>query len=164
MKRFLYLITPLLIFTLLFSACSPTEKDNYENTLAYFQIDFINSDFEMTESTSDKADYVRAYKVCVTDKERKKLIEHFKSFENGEFVKIPNAQNNFDILCDTLIEDFGSYKAVSEGYFALYSTTGQMLQAKLNFDTLANFDFDFYRALIFDVDTNTLYIYDYSAT
>ncbi len=164
MKRFLYLITPLLIFTLLFSACSPTEKDNYENTLAYFQIDFINSDFEMTESTSDKADYVRAYKVSVTDKERKKLIKHFKSFENGEFVKIPNAQNNFDILCDTLIEDFGSYKAVSEGYFALYSTTGQQLQAKLNFDTLANFDFDFYRALIFDVDTNTLYIYDYSAT
>lgn len=164
MKRLLYLITPLLIFTLLFSACSPTEKDNYENTLAYFQIDFINSDFEMTESTSDKADYVRAYKVSVTDKERKKLIKHFKSFENGEFVKIPNAQNNFDILCDTLIEDFGSYKAVNEGYFALYSTTGQMLQAKLNFDTLANFDFDFYRALIFDVDTNTLYIYDYSAT
>lgn len=164
MKRLLYLITPLLIFTLFFSACSPTEKDNYENTLAYFQIDFINSDFEMTESMSDKADYIRAYKVNVTDKERKKLIKHFKSFENGEFVKIPNAQNNFDILCDTLIEDFGSYKAVNEGYFALYSTTGQMLQAKLNFDTLANFDFDLYRALIFDVDTNTLYIYDYSAT
>lgn len=164
MKRLLYLITPLLIFALLFSACSPTEKDNYENTLAYFQIDFINSDFEMTESTSDKADYVRAYKVNVTDKERKKLIKHFKSFENGEFVKIPNAQNNFDILCDTLIEDFGSYKAVNEGYFALYNTTGHKLQAKLNFDTLANFDFDFYRALIFDVDTNTLYIYDYSAT
>ena len=118
MKRLLFLITPLLIFTLLFSACSPTEKDNYEYTLAYFQIDFLKSDFEMTESTSDKADYVRAYKVSVTEKERKKLIEHFKSFENGEFVKIPNAQNNFDILCDTLIEDFGSYKAVSEGYFA----------------------------------------------
>ena len=112
MKKLLFLITPLLIFTLLFSACSPTEKDNFENTLAYFQIDFIKSDFEMTESTSDKADYVRAYKVSVTEKERKKLIEHFKSFENGEFVKIPNAQNNFDILCDTLIEDFGSYKAV----------------------------------------------------
>ena len=145
MKRLLFLITPLLIFTLLFSACSPTEKDNFESTLAYFQIDFIKSDFEMTESTSDKADYV-------------------KSFENGEFVKIPNAQNNFDILCDTLIEDFGSYKAVSEGYFALYNTISNKLQTKLNFDTLANFDFDFYRALIFDVDTNTLYIYDYSAT
>ena len=118
----------------------------------------------MTESTSDKADYVRAYKVSVTEKERKKLIEHFKSFENGEFVKIPNAQNNFDILCDTLIEDFGSYKAVSEGYFALYNTEIDKLQTKLNFDTLANYDFDFYRALIFDVDTNTLYIYDYSAT
>lgn len=91
MKRLLFLITPLLIFTLLFSACSPTEKDNFENTLAYFQIDFIKSDFEMTESKSDKADYVRAYKVSVTEKERKKLIEHFKSFENGEFVKIPNA-------------------------------------------------------------------------
>ena len=91
MKRLLFLITPLLIFTLLFNACSPTEKDNYENTLAYFQIDFIKSDFEMTESKSDKADYVRAYKVSVTEKERKKLIEHFKSFENGEFVKIPNA-------------------------------------------------------------------------
>ena len=164
MKRLLFLIAPLLIFTLLFSACSPTEKDNYEYTLAYFQIDFLKSDFEMTESKSDKADYVRAYKVSVTEKERKKLIEHFKSFENGEFVKIPNAQNNFDILCDTLIEDFGSYKAVSEGYFALYNTISDKLQAKLNFDTLANFDFDFYRALIFDVDTNTLYIYDYSAT
>ena len=91
MKRLLFLITPLLIFTLLFSACSPTEKDNYEYTLAYFQIDFLKSDFEMTESKSDKADYVRAYKVSVTEKERKKLIEHFKSFENGEFVKIPNA-------------------------------------------------------------------------
>ena len=147
MKRLLFLITPLLIFTLLFSACSPTEKDNFESTLAYFQIDFIKSDFEMTESTSDKADYVRAYKVSVTEKERKKLIEHFKSFEN-----------------DTLIEDFGSYKAVSEGYFALYNTIIDKLQTKLNFDTLANFDFDFYRALIFDVDTNTLYIYDYSAT
>ena len=155
MKRLLFLITPLLIFTLLFSACSPTEKDNYENTLAYFQIDFIKSDFEMTESKSDKADYVRAYKVSVTEKERKKLIE---------FVKIPNAQNNFDILCDTLIEDFGSYKAVSDGYFALYNTECDKLQTKLNFDTLANYDFDFYRALIFDVDTNTLYIYDYSAT
>ncbi len=164
MKRLLYLITPLLIFTLLFSACSPSEKDNYKNTLAYFQIDFIKSDFEMTESTSDKADYVRAYKVSVTDKEREKLIEHFKSFENGEFVKIPNAQNNFDILCDTLIEDFGSYKAVNEGYFALYNTISDKLQAKLDSSTLANFDFDFYRTLIFDVDTNTLYIYDYSAT
>ena len=59
MKRLLFLITPLLIFTLLFSACSPTEKDNYEYTLSYFQIDFLKSDFEMTESTSDKADYVR---------------------------------------------------------------------------------------------------------
>ena len=92
MKRLLFLITPLLIFTLLFSACSPTEKDNFESTLAYFQIDFIKSDFEMTESTSDKADYVRAYKVSVTEKERKKLIEHFKSFENevkiGERIKI----------------------------------------------------------------------------
>ncbi len=164
MKRLLYLITPLLIFTLLFSACSPTEKDNYKNTLAYFQIDFIKSDFETTESTSDKAEYVRAYKVSVTDKERNKLTEHFKSFENGEFVKIPNAQNNFDILCDTLLDDFGSYKAVSEGYFALYNTTSDKLQAKLDSSTLANFDFDFYRALIFDVDTNTLYIYDYSAT
>ena len=153
MKRLLFLITPLLIFTLLFSACSPTEKDNYEYTLSYFQIDFLKSDFEMTESTSDKADYVRAYKVSVTEKERKKLIEHFKSFENGEFVRIPNAQN-----------DFGSYKAVSEGYFALYNTECDKLQTKLNFDTLANFDFYFYRALIFDVDTNTLYIYDYSAT
>lgn len=162
MKRLLFLITPLLIFTLLFTACSPTEKDNYENTLAYFQIDFLKSDFEMTESKSDKADYVRAYIVSVTEKERKKLIEHFKSFENGEFVKIPNAQNNFDILCDSLIKDFGSYKAVSEGYFAL--TECDKLQPKLNFDTLADYDFDFYRALIFDVDTNTLYIYDYSAT
>ncbi len=154
MKRLLFLITPLLIFTLLFTACSPTEKDNYENTLAYFQIDFLKSDFEMTESKSDKADYVRAYKVSVTEKERKKLIEHFKS----------NAQNNFDILCDSLIKDFGSYKAVSEGYFALYNTECDKLQPKLNFDTLADYDFDFYRALIFDVDTNTLYIYDYSAT
>lgn len=164
MRKLLYLITPLLIFTLLFSACSPSEKDNYKNTLAYFQIDFIKSDFEMTESTSDKADYVRAYKVSVTEKERKKLIEHFKSFENGEFVKIPNAQNNFDILSSVLIEDFGSYKAVSAGYFALYNTISNKLQTKLDSSTLANFDFDFYRALIFDVDTNTLYIYYYSAT
>ena len=164
MKRLLYLITPLLIFTLLFSACSPTEKDNYKHYLAYFQIDFVKSDFEMTESTSDKADYVRAYKVSVTDKERKKLIEHFKSFENGEFVKIPNAQNNFDILSGVLMENFGSYKAVSEGYFALYNSTSNKLQTKLDSSTLANFDFNFYTALIFDVDTNTLYIYDYSAT
>ena len=63
-----------------------------------------------------------------------------------------------------MIKDFGSYKAVSEGYFALYNTISDKLKPKLNFDTLANFDFDFYRALIFDVDTNTLYIYDYSAT
>lgn len=164
MKRLLYLITPLLIFTLLFSACSPTEEDNFKNTLSYFQIDFIKSDFETAESTSDKADYVRAYRVSVTDKERKKLIEHFKSFENGEFVKIPNAQNNFDILSGVLMEDFGSYKAVSEGYFALYNTISDKLQTKLDSSTLANFDFDFYVALIFDVDTNTLYIYDYSAT
>ena len=164
MKRLVYLITPLLIFTLLFSACSPTEKDNYKHYLTYFQIDFVKSDFELTESTSDKADYVRAYKVSVTDKERKKLIEHFKSFENGEFVKIPNAQNNFDILSGVLMENFGSYKAVSEGYFALYNTISDKLQAKLDSSTLANFDFNFYTALIFDVDTNTLYIYDYSET
>lgn len=164
MKRLVYLITPLLIFTLLFSACSPTEKDNYKHYLTYFQIDFVKSDFELTESTSDKADYVRAYKVSVTDKERKKLIEHFKSFENGEFVKIPNAQNNFDILSGVLMENFGSYKAVSEGYFALYNTTSDKLQTKLDSSTLANFDFNFYTAFIFDVDTNTLYIYDYSET
>ena len=51
MKRLVYLITPLLIFTLLFSACSPTEKDNYKHYLTYFQIDFVKSDFELTEST-----------------------------------------------------------------------------------------------------------------
>ena len=100
----------------------------------------------------------------MTDKERKKLIEHFKSFENGEFVKIPNAQNNFDILSGVLMENFGSYKAVSEGYFALYNTISDKLQAKLDSSTLANFDFNFNTALIFDVDTNTLYIYDYSET
>ena len=164
MKRLLYLITPLLIFTLLFSACSPTEKDNFKYTLAFFQIDFIKSDFEITENTSDKADYIRAYTVSVTDNERKKLIEHFKSFENGEFVKISNEQDNFDILNNALTEDFNNYKAVNNGYFALYNTIINKLQTKLDSSTLAKFDFDSYRALIFDVDTNTLYIYDYSAT
>lgn len=164
MKKLLYLITPLLIFTLLFSACTPTEKDNYKNILAYFEIDCIKSDFEMTQSKSDKADYVRAYKINVSEKERKKLIEHFKSYENGEFVKIPNAQNNFDILCNALIDDFGSYTAVSQGYFALYNLNNNELQTKLDSSTLANFDFDFYCAMIFDVDTNTLYIYNFSKT
>ena len=61
------------------------------------------------------------------------------------------------------MEDFGSYKAVSEGYFALYNTISDKLQTKLDCSTLANFDFDFYVALIYDVDTNTQDIYNYSS-
>lgn len=77
--------------------------------------------------------------------------------------KIPKGQNNFDILCSNLNEDFGSYTAVSRGYFALCNADGD-LTPDLDSKSISQFDFDFYSAMIFDVDTNTLYLYKYSAS
>ena len=38
------------------------------------------------------------------------------------------------------------------------------LTPDLDSKSISQFDFDFYSAMIFDVDTNTLYLYKYSAS
>ena len=163
MKRLIKISAFLLLIMIIFTACTSSEKDVYKSVIGLFNIECVNSDFEKTESSSSGVNDRIAYQIKVSDKEREKHLKFYKECENSEYCKIPKGQNNFDILCSNLNEDFGSYTAVSRGYFALCNADGD-LTPDLDSKSISPFDFDFYSAIIFDVDTNTLYLYKYSAS
>lgn len=123
-----------------------------------FGIDFIKTAYTVSDTDAFKT----RLEIPISNEYEKGKLKSFIK-ENSDFCSI-KANENYKYLSSVLKENFNNVPDIKNGFFSIYNGIAFDTVKELDTKSIKQLDMDYYTAFIYDTDSSTIYIYDYSVS